>query len=192
MERLNYIARAEGNFALTGAPGGYDAYLAAEAAKRRSGIVLFVTADDAAAQAAADAITFFAPDLRVLPFPAWDCLPYDRLSPKPDIESQRLATLAALASRGKGAGATVVVAPIHALLQRVPRRAAIRDASFLARVGQAIEHDELVNFLVKNGYARVSTVREPADFCAARRGSSISGRSGVEDPLRLDFFGSSS
>ena len=190
MERLNYIARAPGSFVLTGAPGGYDAFLAAEAAKRRRGIVLFVTADDAAAQAVEDAIAFFAPDLPVLAFPAWDCLPYDRLSPKPDIESQRLATLATLAARGNDAEPAIVVTPIHALLQRVPPRAAIREASFLARVGQAIEHDHLVNFLVKNGYARASTVREPGDF-ALRGGIIDLWPPGADDPLRLDFFGSS-
>jgi transcription-repair coupling factor (superfamily II helicase) len=190
LERLNYIARAQGHFALTAAPSGYDAFLAAEAAKRRAGTVLFVSADDAAAQAAVDAIAFFAPDLHVLPFPAWDCLPYDRLSPKPDIESQRLATLAALAARGKDSGPAVVIAPVHSLLQRVPPRAAIRDASFFARVGQVIEHEQLVNFIVKNGYARASTVREPGDF-ALRGGIVDLWPPGVADPLRLDFFGSS-
>ncbi|HEY6578770.1 MAG TPA: hypothetical protein VIY09_05570, partial [Rhizomicrobium sp.] len=171
MERLNYIARERGHFALSGAPAGFDAYLAAEAAKRRQGIVLFVSADDAAAQTVADGIGFFAPKTRVLQFPAWDCLPYDRLSPKPDIESRRLATLAALASRGHEAGAAVVVTPVHALLQRVPPRAAIRESSFLARAGQPIGHEQLVGFLVRNGYARASTVREPGDF--ALRGGII-------------------
>ncbi len=190
MERLTYIARERGHFALTGAPGGYDAYLAAEAAKRRNGVVLFITADDAAAQAAADAVAFFAPELATLPFPAWDCLPYDRLSPKPDIESQRLATLAALAAGSEDSGSAIVITPIHALLQRVPPRAAIREASFLARAGQAIEHDQLVNFLVKNGYSRASTVREAGDF-ALRGGIIDLWPPGADDPLRLDFFGSS-
>ena len=190
MERLNYIARAQGHFALTGTPAGYDAFLAAESAQRRQGLVLFVTADDAAAQVVADAIAFFAPKLRVLPFPAWDCLPYDRLSPKPDIESQRLATLAALAARGKDCEPAIVVTPVHALLQRVPPRAAIRESSFLARVGQSIAHDQLVNFLVKNGYARASTVREPGDF-ALRGGIADLWPPGTDDPLRLDFFGNS-
>ena len=46
------------------------------------------------AKAVEDAIRFFAPDIVVLPFPAWDCLPYDRVSPKSDLVSLRLATLA--------------------------------------------------------------------------------------------------
>jgi len=188
LERLNYIARAAGRFALTGAAGGYDAYLAAEAARRRPGIVLFVAADDLAAQAAMDAVAFFAPDAKVLSFPAWDCLPYDRVSPKSDIESRRLATLAALANASKNSGSAIVVAPVHALLQRVPPRAAILQASFLARTGETISHDDLVSFLVKNTYARASTVREPGDF-ALRGGIVDLWPPGADEPLRLDFFG---
>jgi len=190
VERLNYIARAEGRFTVAGAPEGYDAYLAAEAAKRRGGVVLFVAADDARAQAVAEAIGFFAPDVTVLLFPAWDCLPYDRVSPKPDIESTRLATLAALANRKKDSGPAVVVAPVNALIQRVPPRAAIAEASFIARVGTSVAHDALVGFLVKNGYARASTVREPGDF-ALRGGIVDLWPPGSDDPLRLDFFGTS-
>jgi transcription-repair coupling factor (superfamily II helicase) len=46
----------------------------------------------------AQALAFFAPDLPVLSFPAWDCLPYDRVSPNPEIGAQRMATLAALSA----------------------------------------------------------------------------------------------
>jgi len=188
VERLTYIARTEGCLALSGAPAGYDAFLAAEAAMRRRGLLLFVTADDIAAQNTAETIAFFAPQLPVLSFPAWDCLPYDRLSPKPDIESTRLATLAALAKRVKDPAPAVVVAPLHALIQRVPPRAAIREASLLARAGETITHEALTNFLVKNGYARASTVREPGDF-ALRGGIVDLWPPGTDDPLRLDFFG---
>ena len=46
----------------------------------------------------AEALAFFAPERRVLRFPAWDCLPYDRVSPNPAIVSERIATLARLAA----------------------------------------------------------------------------------------------
>ena len=190
MERLNYIARADGRFAVTGAPEGYDAHLAAEAARRRNGLVVFLAADDLRAQSALEALRFFAPDLPVLSFPAWDCLPYDRVSPKPDIESRRLATLSALARHDKNSGPCVVVTTVNAMLQRVPPRSSIADATFFARVGNAIEHDTLVNFLVKNGYARAGTVREPGDF-ALRGGIVDLWPPGAEEPLRLDFFGAS-
>src|SRR6185312_15483077 len=128
VDRLDYIARQPGRLTVTGAPQGYDAYLAAEAACRRAragdkGPVLFVALDDAQADAACRAIAFFAPSMTVLPFPAWDCLPYDRVSPKPDIESRRLATLAALARDPQTQA--VVVTTVNALLQRVPPKSAI-------------------------------------------------------------------
>src|SRR5665213_1407358 len=189
MERLTYIARERGRFALTGAPDGYDSYLATEAATRRKGLVLFIAADDVHAQSAIDAMRFFAPGVPVLPFPAWDCLPYDRVSPKPDIESQRLATLANLARRNPDAGAAIVVTTVNAVLQRVPPRTTIAESSFVARVGADVEHDALVAFLAKNGYARASTVREPGDF-ALRGGIVDLWSPGTEQPLRMDFFGS--
>jgi transcription-repair coupling factor (superfamily II helicase) len=188
-ERLNYIARAEGRLQVTGAPEGFDAWLATEAAARAKHPVIFVVADDVRAQLALNAARFFAPNLRILEFPAWDCLPYDRVSPKPDIESARLATLAALARRNERDGPLLVITTIAAVLQRVPPRRAIAEASFHARVGAVVEHDRLVHFLAANGYARASTVREPGDF-ALRGGIVDLWPPGEETPLRLDFFGS--
>jgi transcription-repair coupling factor (superfamily II helicase) len=42
----------------------------------------------------ARALAFFDPTMPVLRFPGWDCLPYDRVSPNPDISAARMATLA--------------------------------------------------------------------------------------------------
>jgi transcription-repair coupling factor (superfamily II helicase) len=69
LDRLDYIARQPGRLTVTGAPQGYDAYLAAEAARRRAragdkGPVLFVALDDAQADAVCRAIAFFAPDIK--------------------------------------------------------------------------------------------------------------------------------
>src|SRR5580698_4372619 len=185
MERLDYIAKAEGRLTLSGAPSGYDAWLAAEAARRRGGPVLFVASEEAQAEALAAAVAFFAPGLRLLSFPAWDCLPYDRVSPKPDIESTRLATLAALA---KGVHACVIVTSINAVLQRVPPRDAIAKASFQARAGEEVDRDGLIKFLAANGYVRADTVRDPGDF-ALRGGIVDLWPPGSDEPLRLDFFG---
>jgi len=189
MERLDYIARHEGRFAVTGAPGGYDAYLAAEAAKRGRGLVLFVATDEVQAVATADGVRFFAPDVEVLSFPAWDCLPYDRMSPKSDTESRRLATLAALARRDKKSKPAVVVTTIDAILQRVPPRETIEGASLFAKTGGHVEYEKLTAFLAANGYVSASTVREPGDF-ALRGGIVDLWPPGSEQPLRLDFFGS--
>jgi len=189
VERLNYIAKADGRFALTGAPEGYDAYLAAEAARRGKQVVLFIAADGVHAAAIEEALRFFDAGLQVLPFPAWDCLPYDRVSPKSDLEGRRLATLAALARRTKDSAPAVVVATVNAVLQRVPPKDAIAQASFFAHAGNDVDRDALIVFLARNGYTRASTVREPGDY-ALRGGIVDLWPPGEETPLRLDFFGS--
>ena len=185
VERLDYIAKTDGRLTVSGAPAGFDAYLATEAARRRNGLVLFVAADEPLADAFTATVAFFAPSLRMLPFPAWDCLPYDRVSPKPDIESARLATLAALAQGIEGPA--IIVTSVAAVLQRVPPRAAVAQASFAAKVGAEVDRDALVAFLAGNGYARAGTVRDPGDF-ALRGGIVDLWPPGTEEPLRLDFF----
>ncbi len=187
MDRLDYIAKHPTRLNVWGAPQGYDAYLAAEAARRRNGPVLFVALDDVQADAAERALQFFAPSLSVLSFPAWDCLPYDRVSPKPDIESRRLATLAALARDADKPA--VIVTTINAVLQRVPPKDVIAGASFAAKNGAEVDREALVAFLSGNGYVRAGTVREPGDF-ALRGGIVDLWPPGEEQPLRLDFFGS--
>ena len=187
MDRLDYIAKQQGRLTVTGTPQGYDVYIAAQAARRRAAPVLFVAIDDVQAEACAQAIRFFAPGLVVLPFPAWDCLPYDRVSPKPDIESRRLATLAALAQGPEKPA--VIVTTVNALLQRVPPKDVIAKASFAAKNGAEVDREALVGFLSGNGYVRAGTVREPGDF-ALRGGIVDLWPPGEEQPLRLDFFGS--
>ncbi len=185
MERLDYIAKTEGRLTVSGAPAGYDAHIAAEAARRRGGPVLFVTLDDTAAENADRAIRFFAPGMQVLSFPAWDCLPYDRVSPKPDIVSARLATLAALA---RGCGPCVIVTTMNAVLQRVLPKDWIAQASFAAKTNDEVDREALIGFLAANGYARAGTVREPSDF-SLRGGIVDMWPPGEDQPLRLDFFG---
>ena len=72
-----------------------------------------------------EAIPFFAPDIEVLSFPAWDGVPYDRVAPNAETIAERIATLAALIDRAAHATKPLVVlTTINAALQRVPPRTA--------------------------------------------------------------------
>ena len=89
------------------------------------------TRDDARMARLAEALAFFAPEAEILRFPAWDCLPYDRVSPNPALVSERIATLARLlepADRPR-----IVLTTVNALVQRVPPRAAFAGASMELR-----------------------------------------------------------
>src|SRR6266576_2285829 len=64
------------------------------------------------------ALSFFAPDIEVLEFPAWDCLPYDRVSPHPAVVAQRVMTLARLARIAGREHPAVLLTTVNAALQR--------------------------------------------------------------------------
>ena len=171
---------------LAGAPEGYDALLIAEAVRKNGGTHLHIARDEPRAAALAEALGFFDPGLSVLMFPGWDCLPYDRVSPKPEIAAQRMTVLAALA--GKSKGPRVIVTTVSAALQRVPPRAAVESASFRAAKGETVRLDDLLKFLERNGFSRASSVVEPGDF-AVRGGIVDIYPPGEANPLRLDLFG---
>src|SRR5882757_394732 len=86
-----------GRTVIAGSPAGHDARVLAEIALRTPGKpVIHVALDDVRAAVLADALAFFAPHVEVLSFPAWDCLPYDRISPHTDIIGERITTLSRL------------------------------------------------------------------------------------------------
>ncbi|HEX4171885.1 MAG TPA: hypothetical protein VHY82_05335, partial [Acetobacteraceae bacterium] len=105
-----------------GAPEGWDAFLLARRRGEFAGPILHVTRDDARMARLAEALAFVAPEAEVLRFPAWDCLPYDRVSPNPALVSERIATLTRLLE--KPTRPRIVLTTVNALVQRVPPRAA--------------------------------------------------------------------
>ena len=176
-----------GRTTLAGVPQGLDAMLipeiAAAAGKR---VLVHVAADDQRAALLADQLAYFAPKLEVLRFPAWDCLPYDRVSPVPDIVARRLATLARL--REPFSQPVVLLTTIAAVLQRVVPQSLIAGHSLAAAPGNRLSSDKLISFLSGNGFSRAGTVVEPGDF-AVRGGIIDIFPPGAEAPVRLDFFG---
>src|SRR3954465_5619729 len=101
---------------LAGAPAGFLPWLAADLARPARGGAVFIAPDEAAMRALADAAGFFAPELEVLSFPAWDCLPYDRSSPSLRATSERLGTLHAL--QRKTEKPQLLVTTVNAATQR--------------------------------------------------------------------------
>ena len=124
---------AAGRLVVGGCPEGFDARYLAGIVARAGGPVVHVARDDARLAAMRASLRFFAPQVPVLTFPAWDCLPYDRISPNPEIAAARMATLAALA--GGFARPAAVLTTLNAAAQRVPPRAVVAATSYTATVG---------------------------------------------------------
>ncbi len=169
-----------------GAPEGFDAALIARRRAEFPGPVLHVCRDDARLARLAEALNFFAPGIEVISVPAWDCLPYDRVSPNMEIVAERIAGLTKLLEAGTKP--RVVLTTVNALVQRMPPRSAFAGTFFRLRAGGQVDQDALVRFLEANGYGRAGTVMEPGEY-AVRGGIVDLFPSGQETPVRLDLFG---
>jgi transcription-repair coupling factor (superfamily II helicase) len=155
----------------------------ARAAKTRA---VFVTNSDTEMRSVAEAAVFFAPELDVIEFPAWDCLPYDRASPALSVSARRLSALHRL--QAKVDGPQLLVTTANALLQRVVTPFRIRESVRLLKPGMEINHESLIGLLRRQGYMRNDTALDAGEF--AVRGSIFDiVPSGLEQGLRLDFFG---
>ncbi|MEQ1938560.1 transcription-repair coupling factor [Mesorhizobium sp. CN5-321] len=179
-----------GSFLVDGVADGYEAFalarLAAEAAA--DGPLLFVARDGQRLPAIIDGLAFAAPDLPVLELPAWDCLPYDRVSPGADAAARRLDALAGMAALATKPHRALVLTTANALLQRVPPAEAIEAQALRAKPGNRIDMEQLVRRLETAGFERVPTVREVGEF-AVRGGILDLYAPGADEALRLDFFG---
>ncbi|KAA5603854.1 transcription-repair coupling factor [Roseospira marina] len=173
-------------------PEGHDAHVLVALARARKGRPLVhVARDDVRLSTLVDAARFMAPDLRVLDLPAWDCVPYDRVSPHADILARRIDTLAALAAlpvEGPGPAPLLIVTTVNALSQRLPPRESLAAAAFVLTKGAALDMDALLGFLARTGYVRAEQVMEPGEY-AVRGGLIDLFPPGHADPLRLDLFG---
>ena len=185
---IDTLARDKRQLAVTHAPEGLDAAALSAAAEKRGGVTLFIARDETRAQQFDAAVKFFAPGLATLRLPAWDSLPYDRISPAPGIAAQRCAALAVLARRHHGDAPLLVIATASAVAQRVPPRERLGRAIFGAKAGTMASMEELEAYLLANGYSRSSVVRAPGEF-AVRGGLIDIYPPGAAEPLRFDFFG---
>jgi transcription-repair coupling factor (superfamily II helicase) len=176
--------------AVSGAPEGHDAAIIGGLLAAGAGrLWLHVCRDDGRMARFAAALAFFHPGLRALTFPAWDCLPYDRVSPNGEIISRRIDTLTRLATEtAPDRAPLVVLTTVNALLQRVPPRSLFDGRVLTLRPGGTIGLERLQSFFRNNGYLRTDTVREPGEF-AVRGGIVDLWPAGAAQPLRFDFFG---
>ena len=187
-----------GRIDIGGVPEGYDALILKTLVRSRllSGntpVILHVARDETRLVSQIEALEFFAPGLKVLGIPAWDCVPYDRVSPHSEVEARRIDSLSQLALRvgaqgGRKDTPLVVVTTVSAVLQRVPPRSMMTDETFLLEKGHTVFREALNQFLTRNGYHRVQTVREAGEF-AVRGGVIDLFPPGSREPLRLDLFG---
>jgi len=151
---------------------------------------LIVVADNKAAEALHAAVlnacelTGAIPAESVLRLPAHDVLPFENLSPHPEIQETRAATLWKIAT----AQARLVIAPVEAACMRLFSRDYYRALALHLKLGEEYMPDMLVEHLLSVGYTKVDVVEMPGQVTL--RGGILDVYSPETDrPVRIDFFG---
>lgn len=185
---VDSFANVAGHLKVGGTFEGLDALAVTESLLERGGVGVFVARDDIRAERFIECVRFFAPELKLIWLPGWDCLPYDRVSPSAEIAARRAAALAELAGNPAKNQPCLVVTTVNGLTQRLPPADLLGGSRFTAKAGESISQEDVLKFLQTNGYARVGNAMEPGDF-AIRGGVVDVFAPGTNEPVRLDFFG---
>ncbi len=185
--KLNHLRESS---VLIKTPQDAHGFLTAEISKNfPNSDLVFIAKNDAQMEVLEKQIMFFAPHLEVLNFYAWDCLPYDRASPKPAILANRIKTLYRLASR-KEDQKFFIITSINSLLQKTITPKQIKDLGLYLQIGSKISLVQIAQFLTAKGYERRACANNVGEFAV---------RGGIVDIVmqqaadligyRVDFFG---
>ncbi|KQP04557.1 transcription-repair coupling factor [Methylobacterium sp. Leaf93] len=180
---------------LANVPEGFDAVVVADLARALSrsfegpAVLVHVARDSGRSNAFQTGLKFVAPEIEVMSIPAWDCQPYDRVSPNAAIAAQRMTALSRLSrSRSSEEQPRILCTTVNALIQRVPPREKIAVETFSAAIGNVVPMDTVTAWVEANGFLRTGTVRETGEY-AVRGGILDLSPPGLPNPIRLDFFG---
>lgn len=109
-----------GGYTLSSVPDGYDSFLVGQFALSSPRSIVYIVSDGNALARAAAVMEYMYPQLEILRFPAWDTVPYDRVSPNSAIMSERVETLSKLALNPQPKKPRVIVTSVGAVLQKLP------------------------------------------------------------------------
>ncbi|HET6205960.1 MAG TPA: CarD family transcriptional regulator, partial [Terracidiphilus sp.] len=161
--------------------------LLARAAKQP---VIVVVADNKAAEAleltlrAGCELTGAVDPNRVVRIPAHDVLPFENLSPHPDVQEQRATALFKLAT----GAVSILIAPAEAAALRLFNRDYYSSLAVTVRRGEEVDVEILTSHLASVGYTQMDLVEMPGQF--TRRGGILDVYSPEADrPVRIEFFG---
>ena len=176
-----------GNYTISSVADGYDAFLLKNFAAELKQDILYIVSDGVTLERTAELLHALAPELRVLKFPAWDTVPYDRVSPNANIEAERISTLAEIAECPQSKEPRVIITSVGAVLQKLPPKKIFLNAMHEVKVGGKLNFNNFIHYASINGYNRVEQVYEPGEY--AVRGDILDiFPVGTKEPLRIDLF----
>ncbi len=178
---LAALVEQGGQVAARGLVGSSAVVIAAALARRTGRPLIVVVAHLDEADEAADELA--ALGVHAAKFPAMEVLPGES-SVSTELLAERLTVVRRFVD---GAAPPVVVAPIHALMQVVPRAETLERMMRILRVGDRHSIDDLAAWLTGSDFARVETIETPGEF--AVRGGIVDVYLPTGSAVRIDFFG---
>jgi transcription-repair coupling factor (superfamily II helicase) len=152
--------------------------------------VIVVVADNKAAEAlepmlkAGCELTGAVDPSQVVRLPAHDVLPFENLSPHPDVQEQRAAALWRLAT----GAVQILIAPVESAALRLFDRDYYAGLAVTLKRGEEVDVEVLTGHLASVGYTQMDLVEMPGQF--TRRGGILDVYSPEADrPVRIEFFG---
>jgi len=164
------------------------AYQLSKSIKRKKKLQVWICPDVRAYRILAEELSFFLQDQPELlwRFPAWEVLPYDRVSPHHGIVGERFATLGRLLHEPNPQG--VLLTSLPAWLHRIAPKHVVASHVWQLKVGQALDISALTTRLAESGMQTAERVLVQGEF-AARGGLLDIWPATEEKPLRIDLFG---
>ena len=169
---------------LSGVPSGYEVFVLKNL-MTKYGNILYVASNDKKMSAIAALVHQIFPKILVLQMPAWDTVPYDRTAPSSEVIGNQIDTLIQLMNKPKQC---LVVTTVAAWGQLLPPQNFFEGSALAVRQRQTISFDTIRQFLDKNGYEHRDVVMESGEY-AIRGGIIDIFPAGMDNPVRLDFFG---
>ncbi|MDX8387827.1 MAG: transcription-repair coupling factor [Ghiorsea sp.] len=164
------------------------AYALSKRVTRRQKLQVWICPDVRSYRILAEELSFFLQDKPELlwRFPAWEVLPYDRVSPHHAIVGTRFATLGRLLQEPNPTG--ILITSLPAWLHKIAPKHVVASHVWQLKVGQNLDISHLTNQLAEAGMQTAERVLVQGEF-AARGGLLDIWPATEEKPLRIDLFG---
>ena len=173
------------NKTITEVCDGSEAFILADMASIKRPI-LYIAPDGKNLNQTAQMLRLIRPEFEVVEFPAWDTVPYDRVSPNSEVTAKRVRALSDILFYD-GKKPLIVVSSVGAVLQYLPPKKIFLNAKRTLKIGSKLDFNDFLHYVSINGYTRVEQVMEAGEY--AVRGDIIDiFPSGAENPLRIDLF----
>jgi transcription-repair coupling factor (superfamily II helicase) len=190
MRAASHLKEGTGRIRVSGLTPSAKALMLALLQRRAERPLIFVVSDNRSVEDFVPVLQGFCeltgacdPD-SVVPLPARDVLPFQNLSPHPELQEERATALWKIAA----GTASIIVSPVAATAIRQRSADYYADLARIIRRGESIDTDALLAHLNTVGYSSADVVEMPGQY--ALRGGILDVYSPeAERPVRIEFFG---